>query len=101
MDEEPKDAAVEITADECAAISDCNDAIRQLYAFLDNELTEELRSAFEAHLGLCGSCVEVVSFEAELRRVIADRCQDRVPEELMARIAAAISKESEGISRPD
>jgi anti-sigma factor (TIGR02949 family) len=77
-----------------AGVSDCEEAVRQLYAFLDGELTDDLRHAFEAHLDACNPCVEIVTFEAELRRVIANKCQDRVPEELRIRIAAAISKEA-------
>jgi mycothiol system anti-sigma-R factor len=80
---------------ECVDISDCNEAVRQLYAFMDNELTEQLRAAFEAHLDSCRPCEEVVTFEVELRRIIADRCQDRVPDELRKRIAAAISEEAD------
>ena len=75
-------------------ITDCDRAVRELYSFMDGELTESLRVAFEAHLNACGSCVEIVTFEAELRKVIANRCQDRVPEELRLRIAAAISREA-------
>jgi mycothiol system anti-sigma-R factor len=76
-------------------IADCDDAVRQLYAFLDNELTDELRTAFRRHLDGCGPCVEVVEFEAELRRVIASKCHDRVPDDLRLRIVAAISTEAE------
>jgi anti-sigma factor (TIGR02949 family) len=82
--------------DPSAAVSDCEEAVQQLYAFLDGELTDELRRAFKAHLDACPPCVEVVTFEAELRRVIANKCQDRVPEDLRIRICAAISKEARG-----
>jgi hypothetical protein len=34
----------------------------------------------------------VVSFEFELRRVIADRCRDRVPDQLRERIQAALAE---------
>jgi len=76
-------------------VDECDEAVRQLYNFLDNELTPDLRAAFESHLNACGPCVEIVTFEAELRRVIANKCQDRVPDELRARIAAAISLEAD------
>ena len=32
-------------------------------------------------------------FEAELRKVIASRCKDHVPEELITRVADALSEE--------
>jgi anti-sigma factor (TIGR02949 family) len=95
MINEDKDARLSAAIGDCGSIEDCEEAIRQLYAFMDNELTAELRVAFETHLNLCGECGEIVSFESELRKVIANRCQDRVPDELISRIAAAISRESE------
>lgn len=72
---------------------DCTDTVRRLYDFLDGELTEERRQKIRAHLDHCGPCEEVFEFEADLRRVIADRCKDRVPEQLRRRIAEAIDHE--------
>ena len=45
------------------------------------------------HLDLCGPCVGAYGFEAELRKVIASRCKDHVPEELISRVAAALNEE--------
>jgi mycothiol system anti-sigma-R factor len=97
MTSEPRDDANCLSPqDSDLPIGDCEEAVRQLYNFLDDELTPDLRIAFKAHLDACGPCVEIVTFEAELRRVIANKCQDRVPEELRQRIAAAIVKEANG-----
>lgn len=74
---------------------DCTETVTWLYEFLDGELTEERRVAIENHLNFCPPCGSVVSFEAELRRVIADRCRDRVPDQLRERIAAALAKLSD------
>ena len=70
--------------------ADCDETVLRLYAYLDGELTEERRRAISAHLDGCGECLDAVDFEAELRRVIADRCRDRVPDQLRERIALAI-----------
>jgi mycothiol system anti-sigma-R factor len=75
-------------------IADCDETIERLYTYLDGELTDERRHAIQAHLDQCGPCLEAVDFEAELRRVIADRCKDRVPESLRTRIAMAIEREA-------
>jgi mycothiol system anti-sigma-R factor len=72
---------------------DCTETVRRLYGFLDGELTEERRQTIRHHLDHCAPCEEVFVFEAELRRVIADRCKDRVPDQLRQRIAAAIDHE--------
>ena len=57
--------------------ADCNETVERLYHYLDGELTDDRRRAIESHLDECGSCVEAIDFEAELRRVVADRCKDR------------------------
>jgi mycothiol system anti-sigma-R factor len=72
---------------------DCSETVRRLYTFLDGELTEERRREIRHHLDRCSPCEEVFEFEAELRRVIADRCKDRVPDQLRERIAEAIDHE--------
>jgi mycothiol system anti-sigma-R factor len=76
------------------ATVDCDEAVHQLYHYLDGELTDERREQIADHLNFCGPCGGAVEFEAELRLVIANRCKDHVPESLMQRIAAAIDEES-------
>jgi mycothiol system anti-sigma-R factor len=72
----------------------CNDAIHQLYHYLDGELTDERRGQIADHLNYCAPCGGAVEFEADLRQVIANRCKDHVPESLIRRVAAAIDEES-------
>ncbi len=74
-------------------LADCEETVHRLYHFLDGELTEDRRRAIQAHLDNCGPCVDAIGFEAELRRVVADRCKDRVPPQLLDRIARAIRHE--------
>jgi mycothiol system anti-sigma-R factor len=73
---------------------DCEGAVHELYTYLDGELTEERREVIRVHLDFCGPCGGAAEFEAELRRVIANRCKDRVPQSLIERVAAAIDEES-------
>ncbi len=91
--------SLELDAD--AGEADCEETIERLYWFLDGELTEERRLAIRAHLDDCGPCLDVIGFEAELRRVIADHCRDRVPDGLRERIAAAIHLEAFSRERND
>jgi len=72
---------------------DCDGAVHELYHYLDGELTDERRELITVHLDLCAPCAKAVDFEAELRQVIAQRCRDRVPDSLVARVAAAIDEE--------
>ena len=72
---------------------DCDEAVHQLYHYLDGELTAERRQEIAYHLDLCGPCAGAAEFEAELRAVIASKCRDHVPETLIRRVAAAIDEE--------
>jgi mycothiol system anti-sigma-R factor len=84
-------------------MTDCNDALHELYEFLDGELTEERRAHIEAHITNCSPCLEAFDFQAEIRQVIAHKCRDEAPPELMARIAAALgmSRNSEPTGRAE
>jgi mycothiol system anti-sigma-R factor len=73
---------------------DCVEAVHELYSYLDGELTEVRREEIRVHLDWCGPCGGAAQFEEDLRRVIANRCKDRVPQSLIERVAAAISEES-------
>jgi mycothiol system anti-sigma-R factor len=71
----------------------CDETIERLYVYLDGELTEQRRVEISRHLDLCGPCVDVYGFETELRKVIANRCKDHVPDALLTRVAEALAEE--------
>jgi mycothiol system anti-sigma-R factor len=73
---------------------DCNDAVHQLYDYLDGELTDERRRQIAVHLDRCGHCARAAGFESELRSVIANCCRDRVPDALISRVARVIHDEA-------
>ena len=72
--------------------SDCAESLKELYAFLDGELTPERRTHIRAHLEGCLPCYEAFDFEAELRIVVSTRCREEVPDALRNRVADAIRK---------
>jgi mycothiol system anti-sigma-R factor len=78
----------------------CNEAIRELYTFLDGELTADKRAAISAHLDDCHPCLEAFDFEAELRIVVARHCREQVPEHLKDRIAHLIAEDAGDPSAP-
>ena len=71
---------------------DCTNSLRELYAFLDGELTADRRGHIQAHLDGCLPCYEAFDFEAELRIVISARCREEVPEDLRHRVADALRR---------
>jgi mycothiol system anti-sigma-R factor len=81
--------------------ADCEETIHRLYHYLDGELTDQRRAEISQHLDECGPCLDAYDFEAELRRVIAERCRDRVPEHLIVRVRAVIEAEARVIERGD
>jgi mycothiol system anti-sigma-R factor len=68
----------------------CEEALHELYHFLDGELTDTRRQLISTHLDDCSSCLGAFDFEVELRHVVAHRCRDSVPDALRDRIAKAI-----------
>ena len=70
--------------------TDCEEALAEIYTFLDGELTQAKRTAIAAHLEGCNPCVEVFDFEAELRMVISTRATEPVPDSLRLRISETL-----------
>jgi mycothiol system anti-sigma-R factor len=64
----------------------CDEALNELYTFLDGELTDARRTRIRTHLDDCSPCLEMFDFEAELRIVIKHKCQEQVPDALRQRI---------------
>ena len=82
-------------------MADCNETLRELYQYLDGDLTETDRNHIQHHLDDCSPCLEAFDFEADLRRVIANRCRDEVPDDLRARILGAIESARDDHASPD
>lgn len=74
--------------------SDCDEILRELYDFLDDELTPANRVRIRHHLEACHHCLEAFDFEAELRQVIAMKCRERTPPGLLERIRNALGQEA-------
>ncbi len=82
-----------MTPSECRdSEHDCDDAVAQLYSFLDGELDADTVGKVEAHLKHCSPCLEAFDFEAELRKVIVSKCQEEVPGDLRIRIMTVLER---------
>ncbi len=69
---------------------DCDGCCRDLDTYLDGELSVESRAVFALHLEECEHCLEVQSFEVQMRLVVARCCTESVPEALRVRVLKAI-----------
>jgi mycothiol system anti-sigma-R factor len=72
---------------------DCEGVVRDLYTFLDGELTDVMRQRIRTHLDDCSPCLEAFDFEAEFRQIISARCREDPPEHLRLRITSALRTE--------
>ena len=70
----------------------CNDALRELYEFLDGELTDERKALIKDHLAGCNPCLEAFDFEAEVRILVSTKCREEAPDALRQRVIDALRK---------
>jgi len=65
---------------------DCDEAVRLLFAYLDNELANHDHAAMETHLHKCRACFTHVEFEKRLKGMVKDAASASAPDELRQRI---------------
>lgn len=65
---------------------DCEEAVRMLLQYLDNELERPNQDAMEQHLQSCRSCFSHMEFEKRLKNMIRDSNTEAAPADLRARI---------------
>ena len=81
-------------------MGDCNETLKELETFLDGELSDAVLADIRAHLGDCPNCLEAFDFHAELKAVIAAKCQnDEMPAGLMSRIEQCFQADLDGDDR--
>ncbi|MGH8727352.1 MAG: anti-sigma factor family protein [Burkholderiales bacterium] len=67
-------------------IESCEEALKNLFAYLDQELEEHDREAMDAHLHDCRSCYSRAEFEKRLKTRLAQSGSEAPPVELRERI---------------
>ena len=71
----------------------CEEATKQLYEYLDNELEEGDYSKIKGHLEVCQKCCEKFEFEQVLKKVVRDRVRiHRVPQSVRDNIVKQLSE---------
>lgn len=69
---------------------DCNEAVRQLWAYLEREVDPVERTRIEEHLAVCRRCCGEMEFADELRSFMARRPEVEIPSGLMTRMEQLI-----------
>ena len=73
---------------------DCREAMRQLFDFLDEELTPDRMEAVRAHIDVCARCYPHYDFErAFLFAIAATRRDQPASGELRLRVTDALRRE--------
>lgn len=71
----------------------CDDALENLYLYLDGELRSDMAEEVRSHLEDCPPCLDAFSFEQRLKIVVRTRLQEEVPTELLVRLTQVIRTE--------
>jgi len=78
-------------------IRDCAETLRELDVFLDGELSQHQQAAIRHHLDGCMDCLGAFDFHAELKIVIAQKCNnDEMPTDLLEKIERCFGTDFDG-----
>lgn len=84
------------TTDE-PVLRDCAETLRELDVFLDGELSHHQQAAIRHHLDGCMDCLGAFDFHAELKIVIAQKCNnDEMPTDLLEKIERCFGTDFDG-----
>ena len=73
----------------------CDDVIRDVWLFLDDEMNPVRRAAVQQHLDDCSPCLEETGLDAKLKSLLHRKCGgEKAPEQLKVRLLAALQEVS-------
>jgi mycothiol system anti-sigma-R factor len=76
---------------------DCDQVLREIELYLDDELASPQCTEIEEHLAGCGPCLQRKEFKESLRLLVAKKCgPGPAPEELLERIRSLLAGEAPG-----
>jgi mycothiol system anti-sigma-R factor len=80
---------------------DCTEAVRRMWAYLEDELATRPLQEFETHLETCQRCCGELEFSRHLRAMVADRDGGRpMPAEFRMRIEMLLTDAEDGPEAP-
>ena len=73
---------------------DCDEALANLYSYLDAEMERAEADRIKSHLDGCGGCDRPFEFERRLREVVRIKLSEEVPETMIIRIRTLLAYET-------
>lgn len=70
----------------------CEEAVRQLWAYLDGALDESGRAAIDEHLSFCRRCCGEAEFAEELRKFLRSAADIELPDDVRGRLTATLEE---------
>ena len=72
---------------------DCDDVLKELYVYLDDETDDVTRGRIREHLEACAPCLRQLGLEQDVRSLIARCCGgDQAPAHLHERVRVRITE---------
>lgn len=80
-------------------MQDCDEALENLYLYLDAELDDASSEQIRSHLDVCRDCSGSFDFERRLKKVVRERLDEKVPDSLVDKVREAIEAERSSSSQ--
>lgn len=64
----------------------CQEVLGELEVYLDGECGPSVEQTVRAHLADCPRCLDRADFRRQLRALVARKCQEEAPRDLVSRI---------------
>jgi mycothiol system anti-sigma-R factor len=87
---------------EMANGSHCDEVLRDVWMFLDDEMDPENRAAVQRHLDDCSPCLAEAGIDEKLKHLLHSKCGgDLAPERLRVRLVARLATMSAALRDDD
>ncbi|GAA2082646.1 hypothetical protein GCM10009821_24450 [Aeromicrobium halocynthiae] len=70
--------------------SNCSDALRRLYLFLDREIDSASCEEIQAHIDDCSTCLSAYDLDRLVKSLVSRSCAERAPEPLREKVLFSI-----------
>lgn len=74
----------------CDEGSDCQQALDNLYLFIDREINQASCDEIERHINECSGCLGEYDLERIVKELVHRSCAERAPEPLRQRVLMSI-----------